>query len=29
MPLLVGGVLLVALGGGAFAGRRYLQQRES
>ena len=29
VPLLVGAVLLVALGGGAFAGRRYLQQRES
>ena len=29
VPLVVGAVLLVALGGGAFAGRRYLQQRES
>jgi LPXTG-motif cell wall-anchored protein len=29
LPLVVGGVLLVALGGGAFAGRRYLQQRAS
>jgi LPXTG-motif cell wall-anchored protein len=27
MPLLVGAFALVALGGGAFAGRRYLQQR--
>jgi LPXTG-motif cell wall-anchored protein len=29
VPLVIGALVLVALGGGAFAGRRYLQQRAS